>query len=84
MPRLLLINPDNPLVSLTKDSYTNQWRVWKPLGLLVLAGPRAPGRKARARGRGFAAGRVMGYDAGARIGYLGSSQRRTRPCLACC
>jgi len=38
MPRLLLINPDNPLVSLTKDSYTNQWRVWKPLGLLVIAG----------------------------------------------
>ena len=38
MPRLLLINPDNPLVSLTKDSYTSQWRVWKPLGLLVIAG----------------------------------------------
>jgi len=38
MPRLLLINPDNPLVSITKDSYFNQWRVWKPLGLLVIAG----------------------------------------------
>jgi radical SAM superfamily enzyme YgiQ (UPF0313 family) len=38
MPRLLLINPDNPLVSITRHSYLNSWRVWKPLGLLVIAG----------------------------------------------
>lgn len=37
MPRLLLINPDNALVSITKDSYINKWRIWKPLGLLVIA-----------------------------------------------
>ena len=39
-PRLLLINPANPLVTLTRtsDNWTNQYRVWKPLSLLVLAG----------------------------------------------
>ena len=37
--RLYLINPGNPLVSLTyvKESHWNRYRVWKPLGLLVLA-----------------------------------------------
>jgi radical SAM superfamily enzyme YgiQ (UPF0313 family) len=37
--RLLLINPFNPLVSLAnvKESRWNRYRVWKPLGLLVLA-----------------------------------------------
>ncbi len=38
--RVYLINPSNPLVSLAnvKDSRWNRYRVWKPLGLLVLAG----------------------------------------------
>jgi radical SAM superfamily enzyme YgiQ (UPF0313 family) len=38
--RLYLINPCNPLVSLTrvKESRWNRYRVWKPLSLLVLAG----------------------------------------------
>src|SRR5262245_28835027 len=38
--RLHLINPDNPVVNITKlnDSYWNRYRVWKPLSLLVLAG----------------------------------------------
>jgi len=38
--RLYLINPSNPLVSLAKikASRWNRYRVWKPLGLLVLAG----------------------------------------------
>ena len=37
--RLLLINPRNPLVNITdKKNYWNKYRVWKPLGLLVLAG----------------------------------------------
>ncbi|MCY2932130.1 MAG: cobalamin-dependent protein, partial [Planctomycetota bacterium] len=37
--RLYLINPFNPLVSLVdvKASRWNRYRVWKPLGLLVLA-----------------------------------------------
>ena len=37
--RLYLINPFNPLVSLvdTQKSWWNRYRVWKPLGLLVLA-----------------------------------------------
>jgi radical SAM superfamily enzyme YgiQ (UPF0313 family) len=37
--RLYLINPNNPLVSLAnvKESRWNRYRVWKPLGLLVLA-----------------------------------------------
>ena len=37
--RLYLINPFNPLVSLadTKQSRWNRYRVWKPLGLLVVA-----------------------------------------------
>ncbi len=37
--RLYLINPGNPLVSLThvRESRWNHYRVWKPLGLLVLA-----------------------------------------------
>jgi len=38
--RLYLINPNNPLVSLAnvRESRWNRYRVWKPLGLLVLAG----------------------------------------------
>jgi len=38
--RLYLINPFNPLVSLAniKESRWNRYRVWKPLGLLVVAG----------------------------------------------
>jgi radical SAM superfamily enzyme YgiQ (UPF0313 family) len=37
--RLYLINPDNPVVSLTKVRWNrlNKYRVWKPLSLLVLA-----------------------------------------------
>jgi radical SAM superfamily enzyme YgiQ (UPF0313 family) len=37
-----LINPFNPLVSITKARYWNQYRVWKPLGLLVVAGLTPP------------------------------------------
>jgi radical SAM superfamily enzyme YgiQ (UPF0313 family) len=40
--RLYLINPFNPLVSITKGGYWNQYRVWKPLGLLVVAGLTLP------------------------------------------
>jgi len=42
--RLYLINPSNPLVSLAnvKESRWNRYRVWKPLGLLVLAGLTPP------------------------------------------
>lgn len=42
--RLYLINPYNPLVSLAnvKESRWNHYRVWKPLGLLVLAGLTPP------------------------------------------
>ena len=38
--RLLLINPNNPAVTLVKNNQNpwNRYRVWKPLGLLVLAG----------------------------------------------
>ena len=37
--QLLLINPRNPLVKLhDHKSRWNKYRVWKPLGLLVLAG----------------------------------------------
>jgi radical SAM superfamily enzyme YgiQ (UPF0313 family) len=40
---LLLINPRNSLVSVTnKSNYWNRYRVWKPLGLLVLAGLTPP------------------------------------------
>jgi radical SAM superfamily enzyme YgiQ (UPF0313 family) len=37
---LYLVNPSNPLVSfsLNRNSYWNRFRLWKPLGLLVLAG----------------------------------------------
>jgi radical SAM superfamily enzyme YgiQ (UPF0313 family) len=37
---LYLINPFNPVISITKtkESRWNKYRVWKPLGLLVLAG----------------------------------------------
>jgi radical SAM superfamily enzyme YgiQ (UPF0313 family) len=37
--RLYLINPSNPLVSMVKlkESHWNRYRVWKPLGLMVLA-----------------------------------------------
>jgi radical SAM superfamily enzyme YgiQ (UPF0313 family) len=43
--RLLLINPCNPLVSMVrvKESRWNHYRVWKPLGLMVLAGLTPPG-----------------------------------------
>lgn len=42
--RVYLINPSNPLVSLAnvKESRWNRYRVWKPLGLLVLAGLTPP------------------------------------------
>jgi radical SAM superfamily enzyme YgiQ (UPF0313 family) len=42
--RLYLINPCNPLVSMikVKESRWNKYRVWKPLGLLVLAGLTPP------------------------------------------
>ena len=42
--RIYLINPSNPLVSLVKvrESRWNHYRVWKPLGLLVLAGLTPP------------------------------------------
>ena len=43
-PRVLLINPINELVSITntKSNWFNRFRVWKPLGLMVLAA-RTPG-----------------------------------------
>src|SRR4030043_135019 len=42
--RLYLINPSNPMVAITKvkESRWNRYRVWKPLGLLVLAGLTPP------------------------------------------
>ena len=40
--RLYLINPRNPLSSLTKKSWWSKYRVWKPLGLLILAGMTPP------------------------------------------
>lgn len=42
--RLYLINPSNPFVSLlkVKESRWNRYRVWKPLGLMVLAGLTPP------------------------------------------
>jgi len=41
---LYLVNPSNPLVSisLNRSSYWNRYRLWKPLGLLVLAGLTPP------------------------------------------
>jgi len=42
--KLCLVNPSNPLVSITriKESRWNRYRVWKPLGLMVLAGMTPP------------------------------------------
>ena len=42
--RLYLVNPDNPVVSLNKVRWNrlNTYRVWKPLGLLVVAGLTPP------------------------------------------
>jgi radical SAM superfamily enzyme YgiQ (UPF0313 family) len=42
--RLCLINPSNPLVSIVrvKENRWNRYRVWKPLGLMVLAGLTPP------------------------------------------
>jgi len=42
--RLCLINPSNPLVSIikVKESRWNRYRVWKPLGLMVVAGLTPP------------------------------------------
>jgi radical SAM superfamily enzyme YgiQ (UPF0313 family) len=42
--RLYLINPSNPLVSIVnvKESRWNRYRVWKPLGLMVVAGLTPP------------------------------------------
>jgi len=36
--RLYLINPCNPLTSMSQPSRWRKYRVWKPLGLMVLAG----------------------------------------------
>jgi len=41
--RLCLINPRNPLVSVIKKSRWSKYRVWKPLGLLAVAGLTPPG-----------------------------------------
>jgi len=43
--RLQLINPSNPLVSVVrlKENRWNRYRVWKPLGLMLLAGLTPPG-----------------------------------------
>ena len=43
-PRLCLINPSNPLVSTVriKQNRWNRYRVWKPLGLLTIAGATPP------------------------------------------
>ena len=40
VPRLLLINPSSSLVNMTKTSRSrwSHYRVWKPLGLMMLAG----------------------------------------------
>ncbi|OFW59264.1 MAG: hypothetical protein A2133_04875 [Actinobacteria bacterium RBG_16_64_13] len=41
MPRLLLVNPSNSLVNMARTSRSHlsrRYRVWKPLGLMVLAG----------------------------------------------
>jgi radical SAM superfamily enzyme YgiQ (UPF0313 family) len=41
MPRLLLVNPSNSLVNMAKTSHSRwsrRYRLWKPLGLMVLAG----------------------------------------------
>ena len=40
--RLYLVNPRNPLVALTKKSRWSKYRVWKPLGLLTVAGLTPP------------------------------------------
>ncbi len=42
--RLYLINPSNPLVNIAKikENRWNRYRVWKPLGLMVLAGMTPP------------------------------------------
>jgi radical SAM superfamily enzyme YgiQ (UPF0313 family) len=42
--RLYLVNPDNPVVTLNKVRWNrlNTYRVWKPLGLLVVAGLTPP------------------------------------------
>ena len=40
--RLYLINPRNPLVTLATKSRWSKYRVWKPLGLLILAGLTPP------------------------------------------
>ena len=40
--RLCLVNPRNPLVSLTAKSRWSKYRVWKPLGLLAVAGLTPP------------------------------------------
>ena len=36
--RLYLINPANPLVSMARRTWWRKYRVWKPLGLLTVAG----------------------------------------------
>ena len=43
-PHLLLINPSNLLASMAKSSASswNRFRVWQPLGLMVLAGLTPP------------------------------------------
>jgi radical SAM superfamily enzyme YgiQ (UPF0313 family) len=42
--RLYLVNPSNPLISIlkVKESRWNRYRVWKPLGLMVLGGLTPP------------------------------------------
>jgi radical SAM superfamily enzyme YgiQ (UPF0313 family) len=42
--RLYLINPRNPIVGMVKveENHWNRYRIWKPLGLLVLAGLTPP------------------------------------------
>jgi len=40
--RLCLINPSNPLASVNKGNWSSRYAIWKPLGLLVVAGLTPP------------------------------------------
>jgi len=43
--RLYLINPCNPLVSMSQRNHWRKYRVWKPLGLMVIAAMTPPPRE---------------------------------------
>jgi len=74
--RLYLINPSNPLVTITKvkESRWNRYRVWKPLNLMVLERKRGVNEREGQRKRGVNSLQLTKLIMNKKIGRKGLSR----------